>query len=201
MPDAFITAAIPLLSSVTSDETALRDATMLVEGGADMIYVTGMIPDRMKVLARHHVPCVGHLGLVPYLSTWTGGFRAIGNSLDEAKALYETALQLDDAGVVCAEMECVPEQLAAHITKSVSYITYSMGSGNGCDGQYLFSCDLLGLNNAHYPRHSVRYADFYGAARSAFGRFKTDVDAGMYPAKNHVIHMNDELFEQFLREI
>lgn len=198
VPDAFITAAIPFVSSVSSDESAIRDAATLFESGADLIYVTGMRSERIKRLARERIPCVGHLGLIPYLSTWTGGFRAVGKTAKEAMELFETALELEEAGVVCAEMECVPKEIASYITKHVSYITYSMGSGNGCDGQYMFSCDLLGLNNEKIPRHSISYDDFYGRAKSAFSAFGEDVKNGAYPSKKHTISINNEELEEFL---
>ena len=35
-----------------------------------------------------------------------------------------------------------------------------MGSGSGCDGQYLFSQDILGYNTGHVPRHSRIYRNF-----------------------------------------
>jgi 3-methyl-2-oxobutanoate hydroxymethyltransferase len=171
VPDILITAALPMCSALESDELAIRDSVRLLEGGADLIYVTGMRADRIKKLTYQHIPCVGHLGLVPYFASWTGGFRAMGKTLDEAQELYREAQELDDAGVVCVEMECIPQQLAAYISQRVKFLTYSMGSGNGCDGQYLFSCDLLGMHTGHYPRHSIRYESFYDRSLNAFRKF------------------------------
>ena len=34
-----------------------------------------------------------------------------------------------------------------------------MGSGQGCDAQYLFSEDILGYNRGHIPRHSKVYTN------------------------------------------
>ncbi len=39
-------------------------------------------------------------------------------------------------------------------------MTLSMGSGSGCDGQYLFANDVLGYTNGHIPRHARIYRDF-----------------------------------------
>ena len=36
----------------------------------------------------------------------------------------------------------------------------SMGSGPGCDAQYLFTCDILGETVRHRPRHAKVYRDF-----------------------------------------
>ena len=42
------------------------------------------------------------------------------------------------------ELEVVPTKVAEVITKKVDIMTLSMGSGSGCDGQYLFANDVLG---------------------------------------------------------
>ena len=34
-----------------------------------------------------------------------------------------------------------------------------MGSGTGCDAQYLFAEDILGYNKGHIPRHAKVYSD------------------------------------------
>ena len=35
-----------------------------------------------------------------------------------------------------------------------------MGSGSGCDGQYLFGNDVLGYTEGKIPRHARIYKDF-----------------------------------------
>jgi 3-methyl-2-oxobutanoate hydroxymethyltransferase len=64
--------------------------------------------------------------------------------------------------VFALEMEVVPVQVAAEITRRVSILTISLGSGTGCDATYLFSADLLGENRGHIPRHAKVYRDFAG---------------------------------------
>ena len=46
---------------------------------------------------------------------------------------------------VAIEMECVPYKVAEAITKKVEPTVVSMGSGPGCDAEFLFGCDILGL--------------------------------------------------------
>jgi 3-methyl-2-oxobutanoate hydroxymethyltransferase len=201
IPDILVTAVMPLNSCLISDETAIADALRLMDGGADLVYVTGMRPDRIKKLVYQHIPCVAHLGLVPYFTNWIGGYRAVGKNSKEAIELYRTAMELNEAGVVCAEMECVPQELAAYISQRVDFITLSMGSGSGCDGQYLFATDLLGSHNGHYPRHSISYDNFYQRSVSAFRTFISDVGSGVYPAKKHTISMDPVEYEAFLKEM
>ncbi|MCI8417390.1 MAG: 3-methyl-2-oxobutanoate hydroxymethyltransferase [Lachnospiraceae bacterium] len=201
VPGILLTAVMPHSSAVISEETAIRDAMRLLEGGADLVYTTGMCPDRIKALTRQKIPCVSHLGLIPYHATWTGGFRAVGKTAVEAEELYRKAKELEEAGVVCVELECIPDRVAAHISNSVRFLTYSMGSGEACDGQYLFACDLLGSHNGHYPRHSICYESFFEKSVEVFRRFRKDVETGAYPQKKHKISMEEGEYKDFLERV
>ena len=48
-------------------------------------------------------------------------------------------------------MEVVPFEVASEISKRMELLVISMGSGNGCDAQYLFAEDILGTNRGHVP--------------------------------------------------
>ena len=61
---------------------------------------------------------------------WLGGFRAVGKTAEEAIKVYKDTLELQEAGVIAVEMECVTEKIAAEITKRVEILTFSMGSGH-----------------------------------------------------------------------
>ena len=69
-------------------------------------------------------------------------------------------LKLQDEGAIGVESEVVPPKVAEVITKKVDIMTLSMGSGSGCDGQYLFVNDVLGYTSytsGHTSRHSKIY--------------------------------------------
>lgn len=199
-PNVLICSAMFKESAFSSDALALRDSVRLLEAGADVIYCTGMPFDRIKRLTKAHIPCVGHLGLTPYFSSWTGGYRAVGKTLDQAKQVYENAMELNEAGAFFAEVECIPHQLAKIITEKVDFLTLSMGSGADCDGQFLFACDLLGATNAHYPRHCKRYDDFYGRSVRVFQQFIEETNTGIYPEPKHMIEMPQDSYQAFLKE-
>ena len=97
---------------------------------------------------------------MPGKATWIGGFRAIGKTADEAAGVLQHTLELQEAGVVGVELEVVPPRVATIITQKVKIMTLSMGSGSGCDGQYLFANDVLGYTEGHTPRHARIYRDF-----------------------------------------
>ena len=126
-----------------------------------MIYSSGMSLDLFAALGKQRIPCVGHAGFIPAHATWFGGPRAVGKTSREARQVYQDCRDFQTSGAIAVEMECVPTRVAAEITKKLDILVFSMGSGPECDGQYLFSCDLLGLNDGRYPRHSIKYANFF----------------------------------------
>jgi 3-methyl-2-oxobutanoate hydroxymethyltransferase len=131
----------------------LRDAMRAMTAGAQSVYC-GYSPQVVEALAREGVPVICHVGLVPPKATWTGGFKAVGKTSEQAKMVWQQVQDFENAGAFAVEMEVVPEALATGITKRTLILTISLGSCAGCDAQYLFSADLLGENRGHIPRHA-----------------------------------------------
>ena len=156
-------------------------------------------------MASEGIPVVGHVGFVPYKSTWFGGFKAVGKTADEALKVYEATLAYQDAGAIAVEMEIVPHLVAAEISKRVAILVIGMGSGTGCDGQYLFATDILGDNEGHVPRHAKTYRDFkreyarlHQESIAAFREFHDDVQRGVYPAPDQLVQIKDEEYARFV---
>ena len=83
-----------------------------------------------------------------------------------------------------------------------------MGSGKGCDAQYLFAEDILGYNNDHIPRHAKVYSDvskdyerIMTKALKAFKKFKSEVVSKKYPEEKHDISISEEEYSQFLKKL
>ncbi|WP_374398255.1 3-methyl-2-oxobutanoate hydroxymethyltransferase [Tabrizicola sp.] len=202
-PSALISAGMPHGSSATPDE-AVRAGFDALRRGADAIYCSHS-PRFIEAMAREGIPVTGHVGLVPNLAAWTG-FRAIGRTAREALTVVQKARDIQNAGAAFLEVEVVPVQLADHITRMTPMITMGMGCGTVCDTQYLFSCDVLGSNTGHYPRHSKRYTDFAAleaelqAKRvAAFRDFADDVARQGYPERRHEVWMDEAEAEAFLK--
>lgn len=200
-PLAFVSAGMPH-GTAASPEEAIRYGFATLARGADAIYCS-QSPRLIEAMAREGIPVTGHVGLVPNLAAWTG-FRAIGRDADEALAVLRKAKDIENAGAAFLEVEVVPVELADHITRATPLITMGMGCGAVCDTQYLFSCDILGTNTGHYPRHSKRYADFATLEAGlqqkrveAFTAFAREVEGGQYPQAGHEIHMAPEALERF----
>ena len=185
----------------------LKRSFVLFENGADAIYCP-QSNKYIKAIADEGIPVVGHTGFIPYKSTFYGGFKAFGKNSKEAKIVYDQALKLQDVGAFAAEIEIVPFILGEYISKNLDIFMIGMGSGQGCDAQYLFSEDILGYNNYHIPRHAKVYADLnkdYEVIKTksteAFKKFKAEIVGKIYPEKKHDINMKQEEFETFLKNV
>ena len=85
-------------------------------------------------------------------------------------------------------------------------MTLSMGSGSGCDGQYLFANDVLGYTDGHTPRHARIYRDFKKEfARlqvervNAFKEFHNDTVNKKFDDPKITVGIDDNEFENFLK--
>lgn len=184
-----------------SQENALKLANEIRSAGTDIIYCSGLVPDKFAGLSRQHFPCCGHVGYLPVNDTWYGGPRAVGKNGAEAKKVYDDVMALEAAGCIAVEMECVPAKVAAEISKRTKMLVFSMGSGPDCDGQFIFSEDLMGTNGGHYPRHSITYANVMKDAVKALTQYREDVISGAYPTAKHSIKIKDEEFARFMEAI
>ena len=185
----------------------VRWAFRLYKASADAVYCSAGIPT-IKRMADDNIPVIGHVGLIPSRATWTGGFKAVGKTAETAMQVFDAVKQLEAAGAFGAEIEVVPVEVATAISQRTSLFLLSMGAGTGCDAQYLFAEDVLGQNRGHMPRHSKVYRNFAAefdrlqAERvSAFKEFVSDVETGAYPEDAHIVRMNPEELEKFMRDI
>ncbi|MDD5127323.1 MAG: 3-methyl-2-oxobutanoate hydroxymethyltransferase [Dehalococcoidales bacterium] len=196
-PRALIDAGLPAHLPLISDEEAIRGAVMAMRAGADMVY-PGAPPERVAAMAKQGIPCHCHVGLVPMVSTWIGGIRAFGKTSEEALKVYQDALAYQEAGAALLEMELVPDRVAAEIAKRLRIPVIAIGSGAGCDGQHMYSSDILGTAG-RIPRHAKKYRDFYKEAVAAFKEFKGEVDSGAFPTRKNLLDIKNEEFESFMK--
>lgn len=199
-PKSFLSAATP--HGLASPEEAIRVGFRALEMGASSAYCSAS-PFIIEAMARERIPVVGHLGMVPRHVTWTG-YRAIGRTVEEAKQLYQRMKDLENAGAYAAELELVPHNLARFLCSQTKLILMSLGSGSGCDTQFLFSDDILGDYEERLPRHAKAYRNFLEEHRrlqceriAAFSEYIADVKEGRFPERGHLV----ELDEKFLREV
>lgn len=201
--NTFMAFSVPLIAAASAEE-AVRLGYDAMAIGADAI-MCQWSPRFVEAAAEAGIPVQGHAGLVPRKSTWTGGLRAVGKSLDEAKWIYDRIKELENAGAYAVEVEVIPEELLVEISKRTTLMTSSIGAGSGGDIQFLFADDILGNNGPPYPRHSKQYRNFFKLKKElqlervgGFKDFIEDVYNKRFPAREHVIKAPDNLIEEFL---
>jgi 3-methyl-2-oxobutanoate hydroxymethyltransferase len=203
-PNSFLSAATP--HGLASPEEAIRVAFRALEIGASSVYCSAS-PFIVESMARERIPVVGHLGMVPRHVTWTG-YRAIGRTVEEALQLHRRMKDLENAGAYAAELEVVPHNLARFLSSQTNLILMSLGSGSGCDTQFLFSDDILGDYDERLPRHAKAYRNFgaeYGRLQqeriAAFREYSADVHEGRFPEHCHLVEMEASFLDEVVRSI
>ena len=198
----FMSFVIPLLSVPTKDD-ALKHSYKAMELGADGIIFQGSL-NHIEALSNAGIPVQGHIGLVPRKSTWTGGIRAVGKTIDEAKALFQNLKDLENAGAWAVECEVIPSRLMRELSSRTSLVTISIGSGNGGDVQFLFAEDILGASEGPFPRHSKQYCNLFKEYQriqkirvNAFKDFIDDVNSDNFPSNNFEVEVTEEFVERF----
>ena len=207
MPNTFLTVALSASVCPTIDD-AVRHSYKIMSTGADAIMCSSWNKNYIKALSEFGFPLMGHAGLVPRHSTWTGGLKAVGKTIEQALKIYRDIKLLENAGVFAVEIEVIPEKLLAEISKRTSLVTISLGSGKAGDVHFLFAEDILGENKDMLPRHAKAYKNFYEIKEkmqiqriSAFKEFKQEVLSGEFPSSQYIVNMNDDVIEEFIRSI
>lgn len=201
--DCFVQVGL-LYGQLVTQEDYLRAAHRAMQIGGDCVYCASSL-GTIKALADDGIPVVSHVGLIPSKATWTGGFKAVGKTAGSALDVWHHVKRLEEVGAFGAELEVVPDRVAAEISRRTPLIMLGMGAGSGADAQYLFTEDVLGCTRGHKPRHAKTYRDFaseYARLQrervAAFGEFRADVTSGAYPAPDHIVPIEDAEFEGFL---
>lgn len=201
-PDAFAFPGDNFYEIGTTDDF-LHWAFPLYKHGADGFYCSGSL-GTIRAMADHGLPVCGHVGLIPSKRTWTGGFKAVGKTLESAQLVWQQVKAAEEAGAFAVEIEVVPHSITQAIAEKTNLFLISMGAGAAGHAQYLFTDDVLGQNRGRVPRHAKVYADFAAeedrlqAMRvEAMGRFAKDVHEGDYPAPQYLVDCDNAVVERF----
>jgi len=181
----------------------LRWGFRMMRAGANAVYCAASF-QTVRRMADEGIPVIGHVGLIPHTCTWTGGFKAVGKTADSAMKVWEKVKKYEEAGAFGMEIEVVPPDIAAEISKRTPLFMISMGAGTGCDCNYLFSDDVLGQNRCHVPKHAKVYRNFaaeYDRLQqeriAAFREFHNDVQSRAFPEPAQVVKSIPGELEKF----
>jgi 3-methyl-2-oxobutanoate hydroxymethyltransferase len=186
---ALVVADMPFGSYQTGPEEALRNAArFLKEAGVHAVKLEGgeRVLPQVETLVAAGIPVMTHLGLTPQSVNAFGGYRVQGRG-ESGERLMADAKALEAAGAFSLVLECVPEDLAARITDTLSIPTIGIGAGAGTDAQVLVWQDMAGLT-PRTAKFVKRYADVAGVLRSAVEEYASEVVSGAFPAAEHAYH-------------
>ncbi len=148
-----------------------RCQAVKLEGGAEQA-------ETIAGLVAAGIPVMAHVGLRPQSVHQMGGYKVQRDS----KRLLADAQGAQDAGAFSVVLECIPQGIAAEITRSLVVPTIGIGAGGECDGQVLVTNDLLGLTSGYVPRFVKKYADLRSTVVEAVTRYRDEVREGAFPA-------------------
>ena len=146
-----------------------------LEGGIKIVNV-------IKYLVKKGIPVMGHVGLMPQTST---NFKVKGKNFVQKKQILKDALAISNSGVFAIIIECVVENLARKITKSVSIPTIGIGASGYCDGQILVTEDMLGLSDFS-PKFVKQYANLNKIMEKSIKNYVKDVKMRRFPSFKNV---------------
>lgn len=179
--DALLLADMPYRSYETK-ETALHNARLFIEAGADAVKLEGEEEQVVEYLTGNHIDVIGHLGFTPQ----THDKASIqGKTSEQARELWESSLRLQEAGIKLLVLEMVPEEVAGLISQGLQIPTIGIAAGRYCDGQVQVINDLLGMTQRKLV-HVKEYADYKTTTLAAVKNYKNEVENRLFPGQNHV---------------
>ena len=146
-----------------------------LEGGIKIVNI-------IKYLVKKGIPVVGHVGLMPQTST---NFKVKGKNFVQKKQILKDALAISNSGVFAIIIECVVENLARKITKSVAIPTIGIGASGYCDGQILVTEDMLGLSDFS-PKFVKQYTNLNKIIEKSIKNYVNDVKMRRFPSFRNV---------------
>ena len=199
----FMTVGVPFIQNPSKRE-ATKKAFEIIEAGADSLMCQNWNLDWMKHLSKFRIPFQSHVGFIPRRTTWIGSIRSFGKKADEALELFKDIKDIEETGAWGIEVELVPQNILAEITKVTSLVTISIGSGNAADAQFLFAEDILGQSQIQFPRHAKKYANFEKLMQkiqndriNAFREFNSEVKKNKFPSKKNLITIDKKELVNF----
>jgi 3-methyl-2-oxobutanoate hydroxymethyltransferase len=193
---ALVIGDMPYFSFHLSTEESVFNASRFIkEAGAQGVKIEGASKKRLKLiesLVEAEIPVMGHVGLTPQSIHHIGQFKVKGSEKGEARKVIQDAVNLEKAGVFAVILECIPMELAGIITEKLKVPTIGIGAGPRCDGQILVFHDLVGYSSGYLPKFVKKYADLHGIISQAVGKYKEDVQKGIFPDDEHSYHLKPE---------
>jgi 3-methyl-2-oxobutanoate hydroxymethyltransferase len=204
--NSLIVADMPFGSYQFDSALAVANAVKLIKLGCHAVKIEGGVEvlPLIRELTKFGIPVMGHIGLKPQTTILWQGYKVQGKTFDSAKELYNQAIEIEKAGAFSLVLELVTKEVSYEISRSLAIPTIGIGSGSACDGQVLVYHDLLGLFDNFKPKFVKRYIESFLLNLEAVKRYKSEINSGIFPGKEHSFSMPPEesiKFENYLSSL
>lgn len=168
--------------SFATPDMALENARLFLASGADGVKLEGGSEQApvVRALTAAGIDVCGHIGFTPQTLGSKG--RVQGKSFEQAKALLESALVLQQAGAFMLVLELVTEGLSRLVSERLPIPTIGIGSGRFCDGQVLVLTDVLGIS-PFTRKIAKRYQEYGELTLAAIQAYRDDVTNHRFPTE------------------
>lgn len=194
--NALLIGDMPYDSYQADPSQAVKNAERFIkEAGCDAVKLEWFrqCPFVAESIFKAGIPVMGHVGLTPQTAE---SFKVQGKDAASAQEIIEQARILQEVGCFSIVLECIPQELAAVITDTLTIPTIGIGSGVRCDGQVLVINDLLGLFDRYQPKFTKKYIDLSPVILDALQRYKSDVVGRIFPGPEHSYKMDEQEFNK-----
>ncbi|MFB4163388.1 3-methyl-2-oxobutanoate hydroxymethyltransferase [Alteribacillus sp. JSM 102045] len=199
-PDVFVVADLPFLTYNGEFSDTLYAVKRLMQQ-ADVQAVKleggGQTLPTVQRLTEAGVPVMGHLGLTPQSVNVLGGYKVQGNTEETANRLVEEAQAVENSGAFALVLECVPRQLAAHISSLLNIPVIGIGAGAETNGQVLVFHDAIGFSDGFTPKFVKQYANVQHEIETALTHYVDDVKQLRFPEEKHTFTINEDMLGKF----
>jgi 3-methyl-2-oxobutanoate hydroxymethyltransferase len=185
---AWIIADMPFGSYQESTDQAIRNASLLMKSGANMVKIEGgsWTAPIVRALSERGIPVCAHLGFTPQSVHALGGYRVQGRDAPSADRISQDAQALVDAGAAMLVVELIPSAVAEKLTRNLKIPVIGIGAGSACSGQVLVLHDMLGLTPGKLPRFVRNFTAGGLSVQDAIRLYVSEVKAGRFP--NDTVH-------------
>ena len=195
---AFTVGDMPYMSYQISNEEAVRNAGDFIKAGMDAVKVEGCMVERIKAICDSGIMVMSHLGLTPHTRAKLGGYRVQGKTADQAQAILDQALSLQEAGCSFLLLEAMPREAAALIADTLDIPVYGIGAGDKVNGQLVIMHDLIGLFWEFKSKFVKRYCEAGQLIQSALTDYVNEVRDLQFPAPENFYEIKDDELEKLL---
>ena len=184
---ALVISDMPFMSYATPEQAMQHAARLMQAGGAQMVKLEGGVGQVPTVqhLTRCGIPVCAHLGLLPQSIHQLGGYQVQARAAAAAEQLLREAQQLQSAGAQLLVLECVPQALAAQVSRTLDIPVIGIGAGPDTDGQVLVLYDVIGISANTMPRFAHNFLAETDSVAEAIAAYTSAVRERRFPTEQH----------------